>query len=303
MFKKIAVLVVVFLVASFVFFVPHSQYQQEQSSAKFVGKLPIVQEKNPLLTRINTGPPIDHTGADYSKWLQAACGVAVSKGVGAGTLCYYDVNKNLAYVASCGHLWKGTMRANQQDIRAKVVFWYCNKKKLQKPKTYPAKVIFYSNDIGYDCSLLVFKPDWIPQLYFPIATSKRFTKGEKLHSTGWDTNEIADYIVEYVGTFPGPQGAPDFVTKYNSPRPGRSGGGLIDQDGYITGICKATSDNRGTGVGYFTPLNALRAIYNREGYGFLLNKSRPDAAKRIPILDHNKPDKRYRDDYIIYPNS
>jgi hypothetical protein len=93
------------------------------------------------------------------------------------------------------------------------------------------------------------------------------------------------------------------VTQGNSPRPGRSGGGLIDNKGYILGTCFATSDPNGTGVGMFTPATAVQAVFTKEGYAFLLNQPLPGLARRISILDHNNPNKQYNENYIILPNN
>src|SRR5690606_24051907 len=132
--------------------------------------------------------------------------------------------------------------------------------------------------------LLKFKPDWVPD-YFPIASTDYDIKiGSKQHSTGCDLgNEVAHYEVEVVGT----RGS-DLVTRNNSPRPGRSGGGLLSDDGYYIGTCWGTSDYSGTGVGYFTPLSSIHDVYSRNGYEWILEVGF-GLANQIPIRDQNNP--------------
>lgn len=306
--SKGIVLGIVFLLALMMFAVPGKYSHPAHINRNFVDnsidRMPIIQERNPLLARINNGYPVENRSREYIKWLQSSFKISVGGGSGSGTLCYYEPSSNTAYIISCGHLWSGNMRANQSNVWANVITWYHNEKKLPAPRSYPAKVVFYSNDAGYDCSLLAFRPDWIPQIYYPIARAKQFKRGERFHSVGCDHGEeVADYVVELIDIAPDPRGGLALVTQYNSPRPGRSGGGLMDQNGYFLGICWATSRKDGTGTGYFTPLEAIQAVYTREGYGFLLNQPLPGLARKIPILDHNKPGRRFREDYIILPNS
>ena len=204
----------------------------------------------------NTGfhAPQEDRGVEYRRWLAPSVKIRVSGSSGSGTICYYDAAKNEAWVISCGHLWSGKMSAEEGRRRqrtAKVITWYHNMEKLSSPKEYPADVIFYSNDRGYDLSLLKFKPDWVPE-YFPIAPSTyQISKGQLYHSTGCDGGrEVARYEVEIlsVGTSPGR----DTRIVRNSPRPGRSGGGLLSDDGYYLGICWGTTDtSSGNGEGDF----------------------------------------------------
>jgi len=277
---------------------------QKQHKIEKSEEMPIIRESNPLLASISNGIPQEHREAEYIKWLQSSFKILVGDGAsGSGTLCYYNQKTNTAYVISCGHLWNGNMSAGSGEVWATVITWYHNNNKLPNPKKYPAKVIFYSNQAGYDCSLLAFNPDWVPQIYYPIARLRPIQRGERYHSVGCDHGtEVADYIVEVIDIAPDLRGARSIVTQYNSPRPGRSGGGLIDKKGYFLGICWATSRKDGTGLGYFTPLEAIHAIYKREGYEFLIGQPLPGIARRIPILDHNRPGRKYSENYILLPN-
>ena len=173
------------------------------------------------------------------------------------------------------------------------------KPKLNKPESYTAEVLYYSNSRGRDCSLLRFKPEWIPD-YFPIAPEGfQFNRNDKFHSVGCDSgSEVAHYEVEFLGM----RGDdwPDAITTNNSPRPGRSGGGLMNESYYI-GICWGTTDTDGTGNGLFTPLRTIRAYNKMNGYGWL-NDVGFSLARQLPIRDRNNPQGKYPKDYIPLPS-
>jgi len=198
----------------------------------------------------------------------------------------------------CGHLWSGSRSADElkrRPVYAKVITWYKNQNKLSSKKSYKAQVLFWSNVRGKDSSLLKFKPDWQPN-YFPIATlDYEIIEGMKLHSVGCDGGrEVAHYDVEFVN-FRGS----DLVTRFNSPRPGRSGGGLLSTDGFYVGTCWGTSSYSGNGVGYFTPLASIHKVFSNNGYDWLLNKA--TIARRIPIRDYKNPNQTFPGDYLPIP--
>lgn len=263
--------------------------------------MPVVQESDPYLASIKDYDPLPQRDGSVTKWLKNSFRISVKGSSGSGTMTYYDANNNLAYVTSCGHLWSGNMPASENYMyrpKATITVWYQNNNKLVQPKNYEAEVIFYSNDRGYDCSLLTFSPDWTPDSYFPIAPqSYNLQPGIKLHSCGCDGGtEVAHYEVEFVQ-----MNGSDVVTRYNSPRPGRSGGGLMDHNGNFVGICWGTSDTSGNGIGYFTSVNAIRELYQKNGFGWLLDQTHMNAARQIPIIDRNSPQGSYPNDYVPIP--
>lgn len=246
--------------------------------------------------------PIEQRGAEFRKWLAPSVKIAVSGGSGSGTIVYYDSAKNIAYVATCGHLWDGgTMTAEEglrRNMTCKIITWYNNDRKLAEPKTYVAKVIFYTHVSGSDTALVTFQPDWHPT-YFPIApVDYKYKEGSMAHSVGCDGgDEVAHYDIQIVGLY-----GRSLTTVKNSPRPGRSGGGLMDDKLYIA-TCVATSNVDGSGEGYFTPLSTIHQVWTSNGYEFLL-KMKPggDMARNIRILDRNSRQKSYDKDYILVPN-
>jgi len=250
------------------------------------------------------GAPQEDRGIEYRRFLAPSVKIQTRGSSGSGTICYYDPIKNEAWVISCGHLWGGNMSAEegkQRQLKASIVTWYHNMKKLDEPRSYPADVIFYSNSNGYDMSLLKFKPDWQPT-YFPIAPEDYpIEVGQHYHSTGCDgAREVARYDVKILTVGDGP-GVDTIIVK-NSPRPGRSGGGLLTDDGCFIAICWGTTDtSSGGGQGLFTSLPSIRNYYESQGYGWLLNKTPPVAARDIPIIDRNDPNRTFPKDYIPLP--
>lgn len=265
--------------------------------------MPIARDVNPVTSVFYWGNPQEDRGVEYRRYLAASVKISVSGGSGSGTIVYYDESTNEAYVASCGHLWDGSKTAAEVErnpVNCKVITWYHNNTKLNSPQEYSAQVIFWSNNRGYDSSLVKFSPNWKPE-FFPIADlNYPLNKGLLLNSCGCDGGkEVARYEVEVLE-----MRGEDLITIRNSPRPGRSGGGLLSEDGYYVGTCWGTSDVTGRGgIGYFTPLENIHYVYKSNGYGWLLNISNR-IARRIPIQDRNNPQGQYDPNhYIPFPEN
>jgi hypothetical protein len=264
--------------------------------------MPLVQDSDPITSSLFWGAPQEDRGAEYRRFLAASVRISVQGGMGSGTIVYYDSDKNEAYIASCGHLWGGSRTAAELQNRpesCKITVWYHNQTKLSSPQDYPAQVLFWSNNRGYDSSLIKFKPDWIPE-FFPIAPlDYNLITGGIYHSLGCDGGrEVARYEVEIVG-----MRGDDLITTRNSPRPGRSGGGMLSADGYYVATCWGTSDTTGGGgIGYFTPLRSIHKVYSSNGYEWLLQVNNV-LARKIPIFDMNNPQGTYPPDYVPIPNN
>lgn len=234
----------------------------------------------------------------YLDLLRVSVKVSVAGGSGSGTICHYDPSTGWAHVISCGHLWSGNRDHNPSTkVPAKIIVWYKDGSRLDAPKAYEAEALFWSNTRGHDVSLLRFRPDWRPK-YAPIASSFSHERGSVLNSMGCDGGrEVARYEVRidaYVH--------PDIRTSMNSPRPGRSGGGLLTDDGSLVGICWGTSDvSSGDGTGFFTPLGSIRTVFERNGHGWLLDAVWD--ARKIPVLDHDRPETDHDVHFIPVPRN
>jgi hypothetical protein len=294
MFNKVGILI---LINFFLFFLGCNQKIAEIDR---FDNMPILEE-TPAVIWGNT--PIAERSLEYRSFLSASVRIKVRGATGSGTIIYYDKIKKLAYIASCGHLWSegivDSEYAKKLNAQCVVTTWYHNDIKLKEPKSYNARVLFYSNIIGQDTSLLVFSPDWEPD-YFPIAPKDyRYTKDSFLHSCGSDGgSESAHYFVNVYGL-----DRDHLITYNNSPRPGRSGGGLMDDKGYYVGTCCRTQYRDGTGFGYFGTLESIHNFWSRQkGYEFLLNQNVVLKAREIQIVDRNKKQGKYEESYILVPS-
>lgn len=279
------------------------------SMTPIIDRMPLILD-DPFASKASQTMPQAERGPEVQKWIEPGVRVHVTGALGSGTIVYFNEQDGYAYVQSCGHLWDGNMSAEEgkrRNITCKVVVFYQNGQRLTQTKDYPAEVLFYSNNksngghLCQDVSLLKFKPDFQPK-YFPVAPNNYvIQENQKLHSIGCDHGtEVAHYSVRAIGERGGQW--PDLVTTENSPRPGRSGGGLICDDALYVGICWGTSDYSGNGNGYFTPLKTIRYFNEINGFGWINDvRSAESIARKLPIVDRNNPQQKYPKDYIPLP--
>lgn len=307
--NAIKVLVLILSISTIMVFFNLNQDKKVSDNGRMnwiIDRMPLVKN-DPFASMAASKPPEAERGVEVQKWLESGVRIAVSGARGSGTIVYYDPKTGFAYIQSCGHLWNGDMTAQegeQRKLTCTIDVFYINGKKIN-PKTYPAEVLWYSNNkdnnghLCQDVSLIRFKSDFVPK-YFPIAPADTtLQQGEYLHSVGCDhATEVAHYKVRVLGER-GNQW-PDLVTTENSPRPGRSGGGLISDSGFYVGICWGTSDYDGNGNGFFTPLRTIRYFNEKNGYGWLNNVT-GNVARTLPIFDRNNPQGKYPDTYIPMP--
>lgn len=262
----------------------------------------VASQPFPLVGTYTPGQtPVPQRGEEFRQYLAASVKIGLlDGGSGSGTICYHDPDKNIAYVATCGHLWSrgqaNEEEALQANLKCKIIVYYHNFEKLSIPKEYEGTMLFYSYVRGMDTCLVAFKPDWTPD-YFPIApVNYSIPIGSRQHSCGSDGGtEVAHYDVEILGIF-----GSDLVTTDNSPRPGRSGGGLLSEDGFYIATCWGTQYKDGTGQGYFTPLSAIHQFWIRQpSYRFLLNIEKHLPGQLLPIIDRTGG--KYPRDYILIP--
>lgn len=300
------------LFVAIIFGVIYKQRTSEEAASRscVIDNMPLIID-DPFANLATLRPPKPERGQAVKKWLEPGVRIRVPGASGSGTIIWYDEKTSYAYVQSCGHFWENNMSANeahQRNLTVDVQVFFKNGEKLSQPATYKATVLFYHNNqkppthLCQDCSLFRFKSDYKP-IYFPIAPQAYvLQQGQRLHSVGCDQGEeVAHYSVCVVGE----RGSewPDLVTTENSPRPGRSGGGLISDDSLLVGICWGTSDYNGAGTGYFTPLRTIRYYNEMNGYGWINNVGgKGSLARRVPIVDRNNVQGHYPNDYIPVPD-
>lgn len=247
---------------------------------------------------VNGAAPQELRDESVYRWLSGSFRIENKTGkgsiFGSGTMCYYDRQTNTAYIISCGHLFNGGEKTMFIDT------WYKNGVKLATPARYKADVIGYS--AREDIAFFKFTPDWVPNEYFPIAPLNTNVEGY-LWSVGCDGGrEVAAYKVKATGMEG--KGSDSFlITRENSPRHGRSGGGLMTPEGWYVGICVRSSDPyNGTGIGLFVPLTRIHAYCNSNNLGFLLGlQPGNNRLSGIPIIDRTEQQGNYPRDYIPLP--
>lgn len=236
--------------------------------------------------------------AKFRRFLAAS--VQVDKNGGSGTIIYYDTKTKEAYILSCGHIWsnKFSLGANATQLRhrpkrTRIIVWYHDMTKLLHPRAYVGDVLFWDIRNGEDCALIKVKIDWIPEV-FTIAENRSISG--RYRSLGCDSSkEVAYYGIEILGR--NKQG--NLVTRYNIPRPGRSGGGLLAQN-QLVGICIAT--NPKLGYGFFTSLAGINRLFKKNGYGWLLSIE-PNIARTMPIKDWDGMQAHYPLGYVAMPTT
>lgn len=257
---------------------------------------PILYESS--YDRFNVSSPDEQRDEKYARFLSVSLKIHVNGASGSGTICHYDRSSGIAHVISCGHLWSGNMNYDKtmERPKAKLITWYKNSSKLERPETFDAEVLFWSNDRGHDVSLLRFRPDWHPE-FAAIDGAFKMEPGMSLNSLGCDGGrEVARYEVRFKEL-----NGMDIITIKNSPRPGRSGGGLVTDSGRMVGVCWGTSDvSSGKGIGYFTPVSSIKRVFVRNDHGWLLELF---GARSIPVMDAERPDMSYPNDFVPIPAS
>ena len=264
--------------------------------------IPQIRLVRTTLPEITHAEPIPKRDISVLYYLQCSVRISISNVSGSGTICYYDPQTNEAYVISCGHLFMGTENPGQSAPKsAKIHVFYKNNIKLSTPQTFVAQLICHSAE--EDISILKFKPDWPIEHYFAIAPLEYpISQNEALESVGCDhAEETASYTVRVTE---GMKSGRNLITQENSPRPGRSGGGLLTKDGYFVGIVWGTSQIDGTGYGYNVP---LRRIYDYlkqfKETEWLLHVERGGNLYLIPIINRDGTIFKVPNGYIPSPRS
>jgi hypothetical protein len=246
-----------------------------------------------------TRPGWEERGPEFKKWLSPS----VRINGGSGTLCYYDYKKNEMYAISCGHLFRSGRRSaawyRKNPTYMTVEVFYHNDKKLSEPKKYKARVLGHvwgdSNSSIFDVSLMKFTPDWEEPWILPIAPlDYKLKKNKYYHSVGCDgRSEVAHYSVKYLEESASGN-VSQIITIENSPRRGRSGGGVFTDDGQLVFIC-----SRSNSYAYWTSLKQIHKFLKEEGYAFVLEGG--PLARQVPIVDIANPNRQFSRNYIPLP--
>jgi hypothetical protein len=220
----------------------------------------------------------EERGIEFKRWLSPS----VRIGGGSGTMVYYDEINNDMYILSAGHLFiPGRIK---RDNAVPVIVFYHNETKLPRPELYNGVFLCSAFQGIYDVALIKFKPFWKNPWYLPVAPiDYELQEGAWYHSVGGDgKSEVAHYLVQYHSDREY-QGVKEIITRFNTPRPGRSGGGLFTDDGFLVGICSRSNQEHNTGA--WTSLDQIHRFLNESGYGVILEGAM--LARRIPVVNRS----------------
>jgi hypothetical protein len=231
----------------------------------------------PYYPTASSRPGWEERGSRWAKWLSS--GVRI--GGGSGTMVYFDGKE--MYVISAGHVVQSrsssVQRPNNKFVTIEV--FYHNNTKLPEVAKYRGQVLCSVYDGVYDVTLIKFTPDWkgAYKQYAPIAPKDyKLVADQYYHSIGCDgRSEVAHYLVKYVNERQS-GGVTEIITIENSPRKGRSGGGVLTDDGQLVFICSRGSAQ----YAYWTSLYQIHKFLNDEGYDFVLTGGR---VRNIPVRD------------------
>ena len=245
----------------------------------------------------------EERGPEFKYWLSSSVrvGCSIRQGAGSGTMVYYDEDRGEMYVISAGHLFM----PGKVDRNSVVVdIFYHNSEKLPTPERYRAVLLCsIYQDLLYDVALLKFKPAWKNPKFISIAPlNYKLQEKTWYHSVGCDEKSAAaHYLVMYLGKQER-QGVIELITQFNSPRHGRSGGGLFN-DEFVIGVCSRIIGND---VAAWTSLEQIHRFLNDNKYNFILEDTM--LVRRIPIINKSGkstktviPLPRFDEHSIYYP--
>ena len=239
----------------------------------------VIEDDGPILRQ---SLPVAQRDAKYSRYLGATVEIRVNHGMGSGAIIGYNPKTHDTYVATAGHLWKDAVLFNARNVEAAHIRVFYKEQKLSKPQDYTGRILYRNFSWGRDMALISFQADWEPQI-FPIAPlNYQIKEGVSYSSCGCDyDSEPARYGVEFCGYET--RGTLSMLcTKFNGPRPGRSGGGVLTSDGWYIATVIATEDHqgRGRGRGFNTSLKVIHETYSKLGYDWLLQQ-KPKILNRV----------------------
>ena len=123
----------------------HCQQQDRITYTDPISKqclIPQIRLVHTTLPEITNREPIPKRDVSVLYYLQCSVRIHVGNVSGSGTICYYDPQKNEAYVISCSHLFPGTENPGASKTHnTKINVFYKNDTKLTSPQTFNANVI------------------------------------------------------------------------------------------------------------------------------------------------------------------
>jgi hypothetical protein len=195
---------------------------------------------------------------------------------GASATCVYTTQGG-SYFIGCGHAESGSDRTKKHGIDIQVPAGYT------APQPTSIKVLAWSSPERMDLSLIYVNAGPFPYVA-PVAPRGWNWQGKQLVSCGYD--EMKQLQIRPCSVLR-LESDGMFVTR-ERPWHGRSGGGLIDQDGFLAGV---VSGYRGPrikqevipgSVGVYSSHVNIVTFLDKNGYGWLITGSTQPAPQVTP---------------------
>jgi len=168
---------------------------------------------------------------------------------GSGTIIHAQQGR--ALIATCGHLFRGSKGKTSVAVD---VFYPGNMKRVN------GQVLIYDAD-NLDLALVTipFDGEIVP---VKLASQTPLNAGQRVISAGSNRGakpSLEKTVINSINRYDGP----DNIQIQGAPAGGRSGGGLVDQNGYLIGICNAADlqDNEG----FYVSSRYIRTLMERLG--------------------------------------
>jgi S1-C subfamily serine protease len=189
-----------------------------------------------------------------------------------------------------------TIRARAKPTRLEVVFPSSTATTGVAP-AFPVEAVVVAADSAKDLAVLFVAGTFS---YLALGDSASVERGQQVHVIGYPFGDIVDELLGKATTGRAPDvtvgkgavtalrtdtaGDLQSIQTDATINPGNSGGPLIDEDGYAVGVVVAQfkEGNRGTGLGFAVPVNAVKALIETHG----LDQSFPARRLRVgPVQD------------------
>ncbi|MEC9095329.1 MAG: trypsin-like peptidase domain-containing protein [Planctomycetota bacterium] len=208
----------------------------------------------PLIQRLPNAPGRQLLRATVRIELRDDLGISY----GSGTIIH--AQQGQALVATCGHLFRDSKSKTSMGVD---VFYPDGMKRVN------GRVLIYDAE-RFDIALVTipFNGGITP---IKLASQATLTKGQRVFSAGSNGGAkptLERTVINSLNRYEGP----DNIQIDGAPAGGRSGGGLIDQNGHLIGICNA-ADHKDD-EGFYTHSRYIALFMQRLGIDDLLENQR-----------------------------
>ena len=221
---------------------PSNRTFRQQPSVTPPANLPRVDSVSVTTTPGSLRSP-DAALASNQPMLRATVRIAVDdpEGVSTGTGTIVDINSGHALVLTCGHLF----RSSEGKGKIEVTLFDAGVQGAQPTETVEGKLLNF--DLERDLAVLVIKPRATPT-HLPIGSiDTNLSPGVEVSTVGCNEGADPTVVRSHITSLDRYMGPPN-IEVAGAPVEGRSGGGLINRDGQLIGVCFAADPESNEGL-------------------------------------------------------